>query len=805
MGVSPTSNLYLSSPNNYILLKLKTLTIHNIASITDAEIDFSKAPLADADVFLIAGDTGAGKSTVLDAISLALYGKTPRLLNSRTSAIEQGGEQVRVTNPGQLLRRNTGEGFVRLSFIGKNGVAYEAVWSIRRAHRRPDGALRNPVRTLLRDGGASPFEGENEIKREIAEAIGLDFEQFTRTAMLAQGEFAKFLKSDDKEKASILEKITGTGQYAAIGRRVNEIFREKEQKWRETRAALESVVVLPNARRLALRRQLASSTLIGRVAERKADEARSTLDCLENVRKADKVMEENTVRLRALAAELEALVAASPDCAEESVDALRRSLEKIAEQTGEVRELRQEAAWVRESAERCDAASRSLATLREDMARLREREAALVPAVRAAVAAEETARIVYDGQKDTVDRFAKLARARLKVGDVCPVCRQRVAALPDPEDVLREIVEGYREAWRRAAESRNALEGELHKVGGALKAYAAREVKEARSLEVELPRIEERGRSLASRVVGMGLEFSSGDKGRPGSVAEVAAAFLEGLLSSLKERQKVTEGRLKAAEAVARCRLEMEKTRERVRGLSEYRASMLSRLPADVSAVSEDSLREELKRLLDLGRESVRLRGSLSQQLADDAAARSRHAALAACEEERRNVYIRWHNLNEYIGSADGSRFRRVAQSYVLRNLVEAANHYMDSLSGRYRLHTASDSFVISVEDSWQGGALRTANTLSGGESFLVSLSLALALSDIGENLKMDTLFIDEGFGTLSGEPLRKAVDTLRALHSRTGRHVGIISHIEELRERIPVQLLVEQDPRSSASTVRIV
>ena len=109
------------------------------------------------------------------------------------------------------------------------------------------------------------------------------------------------------------------------------------------------------------------------------------------------------------------------------------------------------------------------------------------------------------------------------------------------------------------------------------------------------------------------------------------------------------------------------------------------------------------------------------------------------------------------------------------------------------------------MEDAYQGFVSRAASTISGGESFLVSLSLALALSDIGQQLQVDTLFIDEGFGTLSGEPLQKAVETLRSLHTKAGRHVGIISHVEELQERIPVQIQVNQEGNNSSSKVKIV
>ena len=165
----------------------------------------------------------------------------------------------------------------------------------------------------------------------------------------------------------------------------------------------------------------------------------------------------------------------------------------------------------------------------------------------------------------------------------------------------------------------------------------------------------------------------------------------------------------------------------------------------------------------------------------------------------------RWNVLNDLIGTAEGKRFREIAQSYVLGALVNSANHYMRTLTDRYSMSVEPGTFIIMVIDAYQGYVRRPATTISGGESFLVSLSLALAMSDISQNLAVDTLFIDEGFGSLSGEPLQNAITTLRMLHKAGGRHVGIISHVEELREKIPVQIRVDQDAKSSSSKVIVV
>jgi exonuclease SbcC len=198
-------------------------------------------------------------------------------------------------------------------------------------------------------------------------------------------------------------------------------------------------------------------------------------------------------------------------------------------------------------------------------------------------------------------------------------------------------------------------------------------------------------------------------------------------------------------------------------------------------------------------------KGAVNQQLADDQMNRKNVGKLAEEADAQKAVYQKWSRMNQLIGDATGNKFRKIAQSYILGSLIHSANNYMKTLSDRYILKSTPGTFVISLEDAYQGYVSRPASTISGGESFLVSLSLALALSDIGQELSVDTLFIDEGFGTLSGEPLQKAIDTLRSLHSKAGKHVGIISHVDELRERIPVQIQVNQEGNHSSSTIKII
>jgi len=150
--------------------------------------------------------------------------------------------------------------------------------------------------------------------------------------------------------------------------------------------------------------------------------------------------------------------------------------------------------------------------------------------------------------------------------------------------------------------------------------------------------------------------------------------------------------------------------------------------------------------------------------------------------------------LNSLIGSADGAKFRKFAQGLTLNHLVYLANEQLNKLDGRYQLQCQqSDTLSLEVLDTWQGDSVRDTKTLSGGESFLVSLALALALSDlVSSKTSIDSLFLDEGFGTLDNDTLEIALDALDNLNA-SGKMIGIISHVEALKERIAVQVKVEK------------
>ncbi|MBX7220301.1 MAG: AAA family ATPase [Blastocatellia bacterium] len=205
-------------------MKILAIRGENLASLKKFEVDFETEPLRHAGVFAIAGPTGAGKSTLLDAMCLALFDTTPRLETAgkvEIGIVHEGKNlKVKEDDPRSLLRRGAGEGFAEVDFRDRTGTRWRARWSIHRERRKPGGALQKQSVTLtsLETGAAAGSHRKEETLDIIAEKIGLTFHQFTRSALLAQGEFAQFLKAEEKDRARLLEKMTGTEIYKLLSR-----------------------------------------------------------------------------------------------------------------------------------------------------------------------------------------------------------------------------------------------------------------------------------------------------------------------------------------------------------------------------------------------------------------------------------------------------------------------------------------------------------------------------------------------------------------------------------------------------------
>lgn len=186
---------------------------------------------------------------------------------------------------------------------------------------------------------------------------------------------------------------------------------------------------------------------------------------------------------------------------------------------------------------------------------------------------------------------------------------------------------------------------------------------------------------------------------------------------------------------------------------------------------------------------------ALAVRIREDDGRRERARAMMGEIERQRAIEDRWAKLAELIGSADGKKFRNYAQQFTLDVLLGYANTHLAQLARRYRLErvasNAGPSLALMVRDQDMGGEVRSVNSLSGGESFLVSLALALGLASLSSNrVKVESLFIDEGFGSLDSDTLGVAMDALDALQS-LGRKVGVISHVQEMTERIATKVLV--------------
>ena len=210
-------------------MKFKKLTIHNLATIADAEIDFDGDILRDEPLFLITGETGSGKTTILDAICLALYGKTPRMADVQGRASYRiGNWDISTNDPRQLLRQGCKDAYTTLSFDDARGMSWVAEW---RVNLKRTGEPNRAQRTLTNERTGQSLNRISEIEPEIQKAVGLTFAQFCRTTMLAQGAFARFLTCNDDEKAEILEKLTGTNIFSRVGRKLFAMTNERKQAW----------------------------------------------------------------------------------------------------------------------------------------------------------------------------------------------------------------------------------------------------------------------------------------------------------------------------------------------------------------------------------------------------------------------------------------------------------------------------------------------------------------------------------------------------------------------------------------------
>lgn len=225
-------------------MRILAIRGENLASLAAPfEIDLTAEPLAGAGLFAITGETGAGKSTILDALCLALYGEYPRIaVNRREDVPDPSGDTLTVRDPRNILRRGASSGYAEVDFIGQDGHGYRVRWEARRARGKATGKPQKELRSLiLLENGSAVASGKLPVLDAVQARTDLNFDQFRRTVLLAQGEFDAFLLAAESERAELLEKITGTEIYARISKNVHEGTagkRAETQRLEEKRAAI---------------------------------------------------------------------------------------------------------------------------------------------------------------------------------------------------------------------------------------------------------------------------------------------------------------------------------------------------------------------------------------------------------------------------------------------------------------------------------------------------------------------------------------------------------------------------------------
>ncbi|MGV6851036.1 MAG: AAA family ATPase [bacterium] len=233
----------------------------NLASLSgEFEINFDHPPLKDTGLFAITGPTGSGKSTILDAICLALYDQIPRLQHAAarksTAQNDESVDEISQNDPRHILSRGKGEAWAEVEFIAQNGKNYRSHWHVRRARKSPTGKLQFQTMQLMEINSQQLIgRTRKQVLAEIKSLLGLDFQQFKRSVLLAQGDFTNFMRAEEKERASLLEQMTGTEIYSRISMQAFEQFKLRRIKLEQLTAQLDGIQIFNKQQREQLEEQ----------------------------------------------------------------------------------------------------------------------------------------------------------------------------------------------------------------------------------------------------------------------------------------------------------------------------------------------------------------------------------------------------------------------------------------------------------------------------------------------------------------------------------------------------------------------
>jgi exonuclease SbcC len=787
-------------------LELEGFTAYRELTVCDFE---------GADLFVLTGPTGSGKSSLIDAMTFALYGSVPRYDNPN------------LVHP--VISQGKLEAKVRFDF-SVEGQRYTAVRVVRRTK---GGATTREAR--LESDGRTLAGSADELTEKVRSIIGLNFEQFITCVVLPQGDFARFLHERPAERQDLLTRLLGVDVYERMGTLARIREAEAKQKSRLHQDELDRAAgVTEEARREAQRRT--------KSLEKLKDEIESAVPELEKLKR------------RVDEADFEAARWESEKKLLEKLEIPKGAIE-LAEKIREARTSFQKARLARAEAEaslaslekrrseyphpsELHAIERSYRELAEKHERLRVEEGAAA-AARKKLDEHETAKTGAEERAETArSLLARLLRelaahdliAHLETGKPCPVCGRTVESVPKaPAPALASAEKALEKAERaRAAaitswqeRSREAaltgeraraltaeiaalvkrLEGTLSKEDVAAKLKAASEFEEelsrARShteetkseegrIEKEIGRLgDQEARALRRfdefRDALSFLRPPAADRSDVGRAWSELHAWAQAALPKHRDlAAKAVEARV-AAEEERELRLSAIESRCRELGVEIERER-----PRDgvVSAIA--CARTELERIERTLERSRFLRESIAKE--------TEEASVAGA-------------LGQHL-KATG--FERWLLEESFRRLVEGATVILKELSSGQYSFEYDDRLNFEVVDHRNADERRSARTLSGGETFLASLALALTLADETAQLaahgsaRLESLFLDEGFGTLDDETLEVVGSAIAELGSR-GRVVGVVTHQQNLAATIPIQYRVSRNPVTSTVTKVVV
>jgi exonuclease SbcC len=308
---------------------------------------------------------------------------------------------------------------------------------------------------------------------------------------------------------------------------------------------------------------------------------------------------------------------------------------------------------------------------------------------------------------------------------------------------------------------------------------------ENRKLQENLVRLDQELKSLTQSIQVRQKELAKDEIDFLGKIQEVGFAdeilFTQALLT--KEEIESLKGKAKEIDDLS---FELKiKQADKEKSLEEEKAKKITEKTKDeLEAITKDYEQT----LVELRKEQAELDYQLSEDKKAKESIKEKQKAIDAQQKE----YQRWKKLHDVIGSADGKKYRNFAQGLTFELMVKHANRQLTKMSDRYLLTRDSNKpLELNVIDNYQAGEIRSTKNLSGGESFIVSLSLALGLSKMAsKKVKVDSLFLDEGFGTLDEDALETALESLSGLQ-QDGKLIGIISHVTALKENIDTQISI--------------